>query len=217
MADVAVPGSGFEPEPEVIIRDIEALRIYFDPLRQRIIHQIAHQARSIREIAAALEVPPTRLYYHINLLEKHGFIRLVDIHPGPGAIEEKYYRIAARFFVVDDALVTPGTPEGDAGLATMISVVLDETRASIHAALRAGLIDPVQRAPHPDALMIMRGVFSLTPELVEEFQIRLKALLAEFAERKLDSPGGTRPYNFALVLHPTSLDQADSDSGRADQ
>ncbi|MCS7070356.1 MAG: helix-turn-helix domain-containing protein, partial [Anaerolinea sp.] len=194
------------------------LKIYFDPLRQRILHQIADQARSIQEIATALEIPFTRLYYHINLLEKHGLIRLVDVRPGPGAIEEKFYRVAARFFVVDQALMTPGTPKGEAGLATVISTVLDETRASIYTALRSGLIDPAQRAPHPDALMIVRGVFPLTPELVEEFQTRLKALLAEFTARKLASMKGTRPYNFALVLHPTVLEgeAADDPAGRPD-
>ncbi|MGQ9908529.1 MAG: ArsR/SmtB family transcription factor [Candidatus Flexifilum sp.] len=217
MTDAVVPGAGFEPEPEVIIHEIEALRVYFDPLRQRIIHQIADRARSIQEIAAALEIPFTRLYYHINLLEKHGLIRLVDVRPGPGAIEEKYYRVAARFFVVDSALMTPGTPQGDAGLAAVISTVLDETRASIYAALRAGLIDPLQRAPHPDALMIVRGVFPLTPELVEEFQTRLKALLAEFTARQLASLEGTRPYNFALVLHPTLLDETESDGEQSDR
>jgi hypothetical protein len=99
----------------------------------------------------------------------------------------------------------------------VISTVLDETRASIYAALRAGLIDPLQRAPHPDALMIVRGVFPLTPELVEEFQTRLKALLAEFTARQLASLEGTRPYNFALVLHPTLLDETESDGEQSDR
>jgi DNA-binding transcriptional ArsR family regulator len=205
MQDDMLPGRNYEPEREMIIRDIESLKVYFDPVRLRIIQELADRARSIREIAEAIGVPFTRLYYHINLLEKHGIIRLVGVERGAGVIEEKYYRVTARFFVVDRALMTPGTPAGDAGLETVLTMTLDETRASVEAAFDAGLIDIQQRTPHPDALLIARGVFSLTPELVMEFQKRLKDLLIEFTSRQLSSLEGTKLYNMAIVLHPTLL------------
>ncbi len=205
MQDDMLPGRNYEPEREMIIRDIESLKVYFDPVRLRIIQELADRARSIREIAEAIGVPFTRLYYHINLLEKHGIIRLVGVERGAGVIEEKYYRVTARFFVVDRALMTPGTPAGDAGLETVLTMTLDETRASVEAAFDAGLIDIQQRTPHPDALLIARGVFSLTPELVMEFQKRLKEMLIEFTSRQLSSLEGTKLYNMAIVLHPTLL------------
>lgn len=211
MTESAVPGAGYEPDTEYTIHDVEALKIYFDPLRLRIIQELADRARSIHEIAAALGMPFTRLYYHINLLEKYDFIRLVDVRHGPGAIEEKYYRVTARFFVVDRALMMPGTPSGDAGLEAVISTVLDETRTSIYAAIAAGAIDTSRRAPHPDALLIARGVFSLTPALIEDFQLRLKALIVEFNARQLSSLEGTRPYNLAFALHPAVLDDGETD------
>jgi DNA-binding transcriptional ArsR family regulator len=205
MHDDTTPGRDYEPEQEMIIRDIEALKVYFDPVRLRIIQEIADQARSIHQIAAAIGVPFTRLYYHINLLEKHGIIRLVAVEQRAGVIEEKYYRISARFFAVDRALMMPGTPTGDAGMEAVLDTVLDGTRTSIRTALDAGVLNMHERTPHPDAMLIARGVLSLTPELAVEFQTRLKDLLIEMTGQQLSSLAGTKLYNMAIVLHPTVL------------
>lgn len=207
MPDAMLPGMDYEPQRDFIVRDVEALKVYFDPLRLRITQEIADRARSIHEIADALGIPFTRLYYHINLLEKNGFIKLVDVRQGAGAIEEKYYRVAARIFSVDRALMTPGTPTGDAGLEAVLDTVLEETRRSVYTGIDAGVLDTSQRVPHPDALLMVRGVFSLTPELAVEFQSRLKELLIEFTSRQLSSLDGTRVYNLAVALHPTVLSE----------
>jgi DNA-binding transcriptional ArsR family regulator len=203
------PLTPFEPERECIIHDIEALRIYFDPLRLRIVQEIADQARSIHDIAERLGVPFTRLYYHINLLEKHGIIRLVDVRPGVGAIEEKFYRVAAYFFVVDRALMTPGTPAGDEGLEAVLDTVLTQSRRSIVEAVDAGLIDLSVRSPHPDALLIARGVFSLTPEQAQTLQLRLKQLIVELTSQHIAPTPQAQPYNFAITLHRTVLSGGD--------
>lgn len=207
MTDPTPPLASFEPERECIIHDIEALKVYFDPLRLRIIQEIAEHPRSIHDIAERLGVPFTRLYYHVNLLEKHGFIRLVDVRSGVGAIEEKFYRIAAYFFVVDRALMMPGSPHGQRGLDTVLDTVLTETRRSILDAVDGGLIDLSVRAPHPDSLLIVRGVFSLTPEQATALQLRLKDLIIELTSQHTAPDTGALPYNFALTLHRTTLDR----------
>lgn len=216
MTNDALPGMNYDPIPEKVIDDVEALKIYFDPLRLRIVQEIADEARSIHAIAHALQVPFTRMYYHINLLEKAGFIRLVEVRRGAGAIEEKYYRVAARFFSVNRRLMTAGTPAGDAGLDTVIETVLDETKRSIYESVKAGLIDTTQRAPHPDALLIVRAVFALSPRQIIDFQTRLRALILDFNNERLEAGSPIRDYNFAVVLHPTRLDHS-TDTGDLDQ
>ncbi len=205
MDDQTLPGASFEPEREKLIQGVESLKVYFDPLRLRIIQEVADQARSIPEIAEALNLPFTRLYYHINLLESAGFIKLVDVRRGAGAIEEKYYRVAARLFVVDRSLMTPGTARGDEGLEAVLNTVLDGTRRSIYDGIDAGVLDPAKRTPDPSAIVILRGVFTLTPELAEDFQRRIKELVIDFNSVQVPSQENAREYNLAIVLNPTVL------------
>lgn len=205
MTNDSLPGLNYEPERELMINDIESLKVYFDPMRLRIVQEIADRARSIHEIAEVLGVPFTRLYYHINLLEKHNIIKLVEVQRGVGAIEEKFYRVTARFYQVDRALTTPGTPVGDAGLETVLSMVLDQTRQSIMDGIAGEVLDLRQRVPHPNAMLIARGVYMMTPDLAQEFQLRIKELIIEFQSRQLNTHEGALFYNFAVALNPTVL------------
>jgi DNA-binding transcriptional ArsR family regulator len=75
-----------QPDDEQIIYDLEALKVYFDPQRARIMQALAGAPRTVHEVADILDVPFTRLYYQFNLLEKHGFIRVVQTRSLAGAV-----------------------------------------------------------------------------------------------------------------------------------
>lgn len=198
------------PEAEKTIHDLEALRIYFDPLRTRIIHALGEEPRTIHEVAAALDVPFTRLYYHFQLLEKHGFIRQVDARSFGGAVEEKTYHIAARLFLVDRALMTVGaTDEEDSGLEVILESVLDLTKSDIRDSARAGVVDLQKRAPSPEALFIIRGYSYLSPERATAFYERLRALVDEYVVAGEEDVDETRHngryYGLALALYPSAM------------
>ncbi len=144
------------PQFEHLITDLEALKVYFDPVRQRILRELVGEPRSIHEIAAALAVPFTRLYYQMHLLENHGFIQVVETRPLAGAVEEKFYQVTAYTFPIQRSLLTLATPEGEQGMEYVMSLVLDETRDDIRAGLRSQLINMEVYPPHPDALLIRR-------------------------------------------------------------
>lgn len=198
------PARKWKPEPEMLIHDIEALKVYFDPVRLRLLHEMSDAPRSVHELAAATDMPFTRLYYHIRLLEKHGFIRVVDTQPGAGAIEEKYYQVSAYLFVVDRSLMTTGTPRGEAGFSAVQEVIFEETRRDIRRSLDTGLIDQKMMPPDPRSLMARRGIFRLEPDDAREFYERLTALKVEFYERESRSETA-QYYNLVVILYPTTL------------
>lgn len=200
-----------EPEAEKTIHDLEALRVYFDPLRTRIIHALGNEPQTIHQVAEALDVPFTRLYYHFQLLEKHGFIRQVDARSYGGAVEEKYYQIAARMFLVDRSLMTIGeTDEAESGLEVVLASVLDRTKDDIRASARQGTIDLQQRAPNPNALLILRGYSYLSPGRAADFYIKLRALVDEYVtageEGTDEARGNGRYYGLAVALYPSGMD-----------
>lgn len=204
------------PAEEMTIYDLEALRVYFDPTRTRIIHALAAEPRTIHQVAERLGVPFTRLYYHFQLLEKHGFIRQVDTRSFGGAVEEKLYHISAHVFLVDRSLMTVGeTDDDDSGLEVVLETVLDRTKSDIRRSARARMIDLQKRSPDPDALFIIRGYSYLSPEQAGEFHRRLRELVDEFVtapEEDIDeSKGNGRYYGAAFALYPSEMSE---DSGQ---
>lgn len=199
-----------EPASEHTIHNLEALRIFFDPLRTRIIHALGDEPRTIHEVADLLDVPFTRLYYHFQLLEKHGFIRQVDARSYGGAVEEKYYQITARLFLVDRSLMTVGVAGEDSGLEVVLESVLDRTRTDIQASVRSGVIDLQQRAPHPQSLFIIRGYSYLSPERATELYRALRSVVDEYitaGEEDVDeSLRDGQYYGFALALYPSAME-----------
>lgn len=46
--------------------------------RLRILGLLRREPRTLKQLVAELDLPTTRLYYHVNLLESHGLIRAVE-------------------------------------------------------------------------------------------------------------------------------------------
>lgn len=205
------------PGEVMIIEDLETVKVMYHPLRIRIMRALTNHPRSVNQLAEELNVPFTRLYYHMQLMEKHGIIRLVNKRLFSGAVEEKYYRISAYDFRTSLSLRTLDGKINEEWLNRSVLNLLDDTRQDLHRSLEAGLINNEHRPPHPNALNMTREFFQLAPEDVSEFHNRLKALIREFQERE-NQPGDPW-YAFLNVLYPTQyplLDEEDNGEAPAD-
>jgi predicted Rossmann fold nucleotide-binding protein DprA/Smf involved in DNA uptake len=68
----------FTPAPSLIITDLEAVKAIADPLRNQIIEVLSPAPMTVNQIAEKLGLAPSNLYYHVNLLEKHGFLKVIN-------------------------------------------------------------------------------------------------------------------------------------------
>jgi len=66
------------PDNEILIDNLEGFRVIDNPLRQRILH-VARHPKSVKDMADALGVPVTRLYYHVNMLEGADFLHVTEV------------------------------------------------------------------------------------------------------------------------------------------
>jgi DNA-binding transcriptional ArsR family regulator len=203
-----------QPDDERVIDDIEALKVYFDPLRIRLVQAMAHQPRSVNELAAELNVPFTRLYYHLHLLEQHGFIRLIDVRNISGAVEEKYYQIAARLFRVDRSLLSIGTPEGEKGLDALLENMIEAAAEDIRKSAREGVINLDVRPPDSASLLLRRGYVRLSPERAQYYYERFIALTREMLDE--ESSTSDNYYGVLLAVYPSSLPLGENDNSRED-
>jgi DNA-binding transcriptional ArsR family regulator len=197
-----------------LIDDLETLRLMTQPLRLRLLEALrtSPEPLAVKELAAALGVPQTRLYHHVNLLEERGLIRVARTRLVSGIVEKRYAVTAARIGV-DRTLLAPAAA-GDEGLETLevlLSVVLDEVRSEIKRAVRAGLIDLELSGEDkigPRRLVLGRKWLWLTDAEVEEFE-RALVELGERFEHRAAGPGpretaedGARLYEQVIGFYP---------------
>lgn len=197
--------SPFKPVSEMMVDNLETLKVLADPLRLQIVKLLAFTPCTVKQIAAQLKLPPTKLYYHIKQLEEQALIQVVDTRVISGIIE-KQYRAAAMSFRVSRDLLSPDSPGGQENLNMVLMGIFEETRDDIQKSIQAGMIDlttpeePDSPAPH--SLMLWRGGMNLTEAEATEFHRRLKALLDEFDNG--DEFDKSKPsFGFLLAFYPS--------------
>ena len=75
-----------------------------------------------RELARTLGEPPTKLYYHVNMLEEHGLLIVTGSQLVSGILEKRYQLVAASIGV-DRALLTAGDTGVDEALHGILTTI----------------------------------------------------------------------------------------------
>jgi DNA-binding Lrp family transcriptional regulator len=194
----------FKPAPLHIIKDLEAAKSIADPLRLQIIEVLLSGPLTVKQIANKLGLAPSKLYYHVNTLEKHGLIQIVDttIH---GNIIEKHYWVTAYDYLVDKDLYNFNVTESDGkeNIISMALTTLDTTREDFIRSIEARAFNLEHGAePHPRNVINFREVARIPDDKIAEFQERLQALHEEFS--KMDDANGKdgHPWALTLFLYP---------------
>jgi len=194
-----------EPDDEFVIHDLETLKVMADPLRLQILDVMLDRVCTVKQIAADLNIAPTKLYYHFKQLEEHGLICVVDTRLVSGIVE-KLYQASAYNYRVDRTLLSPGTPGSDENLNQMLSTLFDGIRDDIRQSIQAGVIKlakPEQGIPpdHHD-MVVQRGMAHMSPERAEAFYARVRELLAEFNDD--EGQENEQLYTLFITLYPTA-------------
>lgn len=200
-----------KPAERIVLDGLDALKVYFDPMRQKIIHQMISEAKTVQQIAESLDVPFTRLYYHINLLEKHNIIHVVDTRAMSGAVEEKYYQVAAYQFIVPRKMLNFNSPEHEASLNVFLSAMLDETADDIRHSVQTERIDMELESPHPDSLLIRRGLMRMPREKISDFQEELLNLIKRYQAEPAEEEDSY--YGVTIAVYPSAFLDSDSKEG----
>src|ERR1700733_12536600 len=94
-----------EPAETFLVETAEQLRALSEPLRQRLLEQFVSGA-TIKQAAARLGQPPTRLYHHVDQLLAAGLIKVVSEEKRRSVIERTFQTAARRFAVSPSAFAS---------------------------------------------------------------------------------------------------------------
>ncbi len=203
MADIPIE-TDLTPVAERVISDVETLKALSDPVRLRILEtmiQAADEDWTVKRLAAALEVGPTKLYHHIAILEEHEFVRVAGKRVVSGIIETRY-RIAQLNVRLDHALLSGGGPadETAAALDEVLRSIFDTAREDVGRALRDGALQ-LDATSETSRGILRQDLARLTPARAMELRDRLTAVLAEFEDDPADDPE-SQPFGLLLALYP---------------
>lgn len=181
----------YQIKDEFLINDLDTLKVLADSRRLSILKSLGTTPLTVKQISKRVGIPATKLYYHINMMEQHNIIQVVDTRVVSGIIE-KFYAVTAKAYRPGDGLLTAGDLEANTEtLKTMVFSVMDNVRDELLRSFRAGIAHLTDEVPPADRIDIASTVLPLTDEQAAEFDKALGQLLQQFcqdADQKTDVP-----------------------------
>ena len=178
--------------------DLEQIKVLADPLRIRILESLC-QERTTKQVAELLGERPTKLYHHVEALERVGLIRLSRTRRNRGTLE-KYYLSVAKAFRADSSVFTAEPSrsrkekkEGTETLQTMVATVFENTAEELRRLIAA------DTNPEEEGIVSYCEV-QANEEDIGKLRRRLQRLLKDLQRGDMDE--GDRRYRFTLAFFP---------------
>jgi DNA-binding transcriptional ArsR family regulator len=183
-------GRGRKRDEAYVIKDVATLKAVADPFRHRLLTHL-DRPRTVKDLAALIDRPPDRLYYHLGLLERRGVV-----HSRAERGAERVYEVVNPTMVLDPNLSLP-----KAHVTGLITSMLQQAQREYAAAVRRRRRDGRKRT------MLSFTHLHLTEDEREELATRMEALLADFAvehdsEHDSEHEPGRKPYGVLLGMWP---------------
>lgn len=201
MKEVLAIGTFTNPEDEILIENLETLQVAADPLHLQLLATIRDEAKSIKQIAAELQLDQVKLYYHFNMLESHGLVKVV-MERKVRHLVERFYRIRAYHMRVEDHLLAIGKSSKDIGNEQMLAYVFDKAKTKLRKGLDGGWIDGEDSQQPQRRLFAQRNSIRLTPDEARIFFEKMAVLCDQFQERMNEPKSFGDWYDFVLAMYP---------------
>ena len=95
--------------PVAVIEDPAAAEVSLDPVRARLLAELARPA-SATMLAARVDLPRQKVNYHLRALEKHGLVELVE-ERRKGNVTERMMQATASSYVISPAALAAVQPD----------------------------------------------------------------------------------------------------------
>jgi predicted ArsR family transcriptional regulator len=182
----------------MMLKDLEQVKIFAHPLRARLVEAFADKPRTAKQAAEIIGQKPTKLYHHVEALERVGLIKLVKTQKKRGTLE-KYYRTVARRFSVDSSVfkMKGKNKELLGRCRAMFATMLENTMHEISESIADKLISPEKK--ERQATLARRHIRT-THNNVVKLERKIQKLLEEFADA--EEKEGDVEYALTLVFYP---------------
>ncbi|WP_027344876.1 winged helix-turn-helix domain-containing protein [Hamadaea tsunoensis] len=184
--------------PRRVIEDVATLKALADPIRMAILEAAMGEPNrtwTAKEFAGLVGIPPTKIYYHLNQLEKHDLVQIRDTRVVNGIIEKQYG--AGQL----DLTFTRRTDEDDdaGGLRAVVAAQLNRVRDDIDEGLSSGTMSGSADSPLHERMLVSNASASISEQQVGEFREALLELIQRFEKKG----SGDHRFTMLVALHPS--------------
>jgi predicted transcriptional regulator len=178
-----------------IIKNLDQIRALADPLRQQILGGFVSQPRTTKQVAELLELPATRLYRHVDHLERVGLIELVETRQKRGTTEKYFRAIANRFSIAAESL-------GDEG-----GSMIERSLSNAYRQIQANIRDGANQIAGKMEMVLALGSLRIAPEDVPIVQERILEMVKDLPS----DPKDRKPFGYLVALYPSEDASTESD------
>ncbi len=175
-----------------VVSDLAQIKALADPLRHKILYAFVDQPRTTKQVATLLNEPATKLYHHVDLLDKLGFLRLVETRQKRGTTERYFQAIAKRFHISASQL----GPAAATFVEEMFENVFEDAIEQVRKAVHEGVIKP---EANPGRTLVSSQVLWLNDKERKLIIERLGNVDDEFNEERNE---GADPYHLVMAFYP---------------
>ncbi|ASS76536.1 hypothetical protein CIG75_17265 [Tumebacillus algifaecis] len=186
------------------VTSLEQMKALSNQLRVQILNQFDDEPRTSKQLADLLELPASKVHYHVRELHKSGLLVLVETREKGGVIEKYYMPVAKQIRIALQESDTYNNEERTVRYEIGRAFV-DEYLNAYHKSLQ--LVDQLrEEGKDTEGLgpATVMGWLYLTKEQQQEMRKEIKELLKTWEERysQQEKTDQTRPWRAFLSLFP---------------
>jgi DNA-binding transcriptional ArsR family regulator len=197
------------------VADLEQVKVLADPLRLRILEAFCEE-RTTKQVADRLGEKPTKLYHHVDLLDRLGLIQLMRTKKNRGTLE-KYYLAVAKTFRVDSTVFsradTGPSPKAES-LQAMVSHVFETTAAEMRGLIAGATAAEAGEALEREEAMLTYLDLRVTKQQADDLRERLRATIAELTSGEEAKGQDLLRYRLTLAYFPLQAEPAGPRTGK---
>lgn len=190
------------PQAVRTVDNVDMLKAMADPTRMAILAALMKTRHdlpvmSVKELAAGLGEPQTKLYRHVRQLEAAGLIRVASTRVVSGILEHRY-QACQQDLTFGSGFLREHVDES----TVLMRTFLDRFRDGFFAALRADRQsagdgpDPGTPEPYRKPLLFFSDL-KISPAKATELRDKLEEVMQELNDEKTEDPDGV-PVNLLI-------------------
>ncbi|MFI2564376.1 ArsR/SmtB family transcription factor [Paenarthrobacter sp. NPDC018779] len=188
-----------------VIEDPAAAEVSLDPIRTRILQELAQPA-SATQLAAKVGMPRQKVNYHLKALEQHGLVELVE-ERRKGNVTERVLRATAASYLISPVALASVAPD-PRRFADRFSAFWLLSLASRTVQEMGKLISGAAAAKKKLASFAIDGEITFRSAadraaFAEELGVAVTQLVDKYHDGGASAvAGGARKHRLVVVLHP---------------
>lgn len=197
------------PRGTQTLADFQQIRALAHPLRLRILGLLVREPRTTKQVADLLGENHTKLYHHVQELERAKVIRLTETRQKRGTVE-KYYQATAALFRAAPSVFSSARAgsEKSSDVEAMLNAILDAARADVLAYAQKDALQRGSKKGLIAARLLVKGSRVKALKAVRRQMLRsLNTLIAQESKERGRKHGAEkdskRTHALTILLLPT--------------